>query len=88
MADLLFLYLVGSRIRGVHQEGIMSYVYDYNKCANKMKINNFLWKAFLGAGRIYNTMFNCLLIYPSLSYYTENFRARLYSVHNRRITNT
>ena len=66
MADLLFLinYLVG-RIKGIHQEQIMRCVYDYNKCANKMKTNNFLWEAFLGAGSIYNT--NCLLIYPSLS---------------------
>lgn len=41
----LTMYLVGgSRIRGVHQEEIMSCIYNHNKCTDRMKINNFLWE--------------------------------------------
>lgn len=54
MTDLPFLIicLVGNMMREVHQEEIMSCVCDYNECINKMKINNFLWEALLGAFQI------------------------------------
>lgn len=48
----LIICLVGSMMREVYQEEIMSCVYDYNECTNKMKINNFLWEALLGAFQI------------------------------------
>lgn len=44
----LIIYLVGSRIRGIHQEKIMSCVCDCSKCTSRMKINNFLWEALPG----------------------------------------
>lgn len=60
------MYLVGGRIRGVHQEEIMSCIYDHNKCTDRMEIDNFLWETLPGASQT-QIHLNLALVYTFLT---------------------